>query len=296
MVRFKPNQNRILVLPDPTTNETESGIVSELFLPNSSTGRVVAVGKGLYDDRKQCYVVPQVQVGDRIVYSKGEYELIEEDESFYLLMRDTDVYMANGIAVNDYIAVKWDEKHNRLIKLGDFEFERPKEWVIEQHDDKNLYDTNRDLKDTQPQIATVMKTNKKCNLKEGDTIYCHYLEYGRSVSIDIDGEMCSFISYKSIFFRINGIHDYEMAPYTYLGERVIDEAPRTESGIYLTPQAEVNRTSHIKITHVPENASRELGMLKVGDIAVTSDDFQYEINIHDKKMIKLEGQWIIGQI
>jgi hypothetical protein len=192
--------------------------------------------------------------------------------------------------INNYIAVEYDLDHNRVIN-GLY---RPTEWVFENSDQKEgtvVYDTNRDKKETNPQIATIVISNDKSPYKVGDKVFTHYLSYDSPHAIDLNGKEYTVTTYQNIFFKMNSDGTYEMAPRTYLGEQVYSEGERTAIGIYTTPFDTVKETLRIKLTHVPEGSE-----YKVGDIIVSSDDFQYIIDIYGKKLIKITEEWIYGKM
>lgn len=193
--------------------------------------------------------------------------------------------------LNKNLLVEFDETHNRVIN-GLY---RPTEWVFEDTDSREgattKYDVNRNKKETNPQIATVIVTNPDSTLKAGDKIFTHYLDYDTCSKLDYEGKEYSVIRYTNVFFKIKGEGDYEMMPDTYLGEQVFSEGLKTESGIYLTPYDKIKETLRVKLTHVPEDSD-----FKVGETVVTTDDFQYEIEIDGRKLIKLTKQWIFGHV
>jgi chaperonin GroES len=90
-LKFLPLADRVVVKPTEQEEKTASGI----FLPDTAKdrpqeGQVVAVGPGsLTDDGKRVPV--EVQVGDRVIYSKfagTEYKVADVE---YLLLRESDV-------------------------------------------------------------------------------------------------------------------------------------------------------------------------------------------------------------
>lgn len=192
--------------------------------------------------------------------------------------------------INNYIALEYDLSHNRIIN-GLY---RPTDWVFENSDQKDgatVYDTNRNKKETNPQIATVIVSNDNCPYQIGDKVFTHYLSFDSPNSMDLDGKEYTVTTYQNIFFKINDDGSYTMSPRTYLGEQVYSEGERTASGIYTTPFAEIKETLRIKLTHVPEESEYQ-----VGDIIVSADDYQYEIDIYGKKLIKITEEWIYGKV
>lgn len=192
--------------------------------------------------------------------------------------------------INNFIVVQFDD--NTKVKCGGIELIRPETWVYEQDAQGNTkYQENLDGKVKNPQIATVIKTNKSSSLKEGDKVFVHYLTKEMANYVEVDGKECWFVNLQSVFFRIKGDGDYEMSPDTYLGERVVIEAPKTKSGIWTTPYEDKPDSLKVKITHVPENAC-----MPVGSICISSDSNHYELEIDGKKYVKLTGQWMPAKV
>ncbi len=288
----EPKRDGVLVLPDAVEEVSKSGIVlnTEVGKPKPFTGTVISVGVGLYDVVKEKYLTPRVKARDRIIYKNEGYEQFGD----YILMREVDIYACNGEPINNYMAVIFDELHNRIVKKGGLELVRPMTWVFEEGDGNKptTYDKNRDLKETNPQFATVIKPNKYCTLEEKDVIFCHYFEYDRSPKIELDGVECNFIDYRQVFFR----NDFEMMPDIYMGERVIEEAPKTPMGIYMQSYTEVKKDCYIRLLHVPKEQKKTHEDLKAGDVVYTGDDHQYSVIINDKEYIKLTSEWIVATV
>ena len=91
-MKMKPLADRVVIKPSPADEKTKGGII----LPDTAKekpviGEVVAVGPGkVTDDGKK--IVPEVKVGDKVLYGKysGTEVTIEGDE--YLIMREADVF------------------------------------------------------------------------------------------------------------------------------------------------------------------------------------------------------------
>jgi chaperonin GroES len=85
-VKFKPNEDRVLVEPAAAEEKTSSG----LYIPDTAKekpqrGKVVAVGKGT--DEKPV----TVKVGDTILYGKYSGTEVNLDGVDYLIMRNSDI-------------------------------------------------------------------------------------------------------------------------------------------------------------------------------------------------------------
>ena len=89
---MKPLADRVVIKPSPAEEKTKGGII----LPDTAKekpvmGEVVAVGPGkVADDGKK--ILPEVKVGDKVLYGKysGTEVTIEGDE--YLIMREADIF------------------------------------------------------------------------------------------------------------------------------------------------------------------------------------------------------------
>lgn len=90
-IRLQPMGERIVVQRDEAEETTSGGIV----LPQSAKekparGVVVAVGSGkLLDDGSRS--APQLQAGDKVLFTSYAGETVEIDDVEYLLMREDDV-------------------------------------------------------------------------------------------------------------------------------------------------------------------------------------------------------------
>jgi len=91
-MKMKPLADRVVIKPSPADEKSKGGII----LPDTAkekpvVGEVVAVGPGrVSDDGKK--ILPEVKVGDKVLYGKysGTEVTIEGDE--YLIMRETDIF------------------------------------------------------------------------------------------------------------------------------------------------------------------------------------------------------------
>jgi chaperonin GroES len=88
---LKPLGDRIVIEVVETEEKTASGIV----LPDTAKekpqeGRVVAVGTGRVLDNGQ-RVAPEVEVGDRIIFSKYAGTEVKYDGKEYLILRESDI-------------------------------------------------------------------------------------------------------------------------------------------------------------------------------------------------------------
>jgi chaperonin GroES len=91
-MKLKPLADRVVVKPAPAEEKSKGGLI----LPDTAkekpvVGEVVAVGPGkISDDGKK--IVPEVKVGDKVLYGKysGTEVTIEGEE--YLIMREADIF------------------------------------------------------------------------------------------------------------------------------------------------------------------------------------------------------------
>ena len=91
-MKIKPLADRVVIKPSPSEEKTRGG----LFVPDTAkekpvVGEVVAVGPGkIADDGKK--IMPEVKVGDKVLYGKysGTEVTVEGEE--YLIMREADIY------------------------------------------------------------------------------------------------------------------------------------------------------------------------------------------------------------
>lgn len=91
-MKMKPLADRVVIKPSPADEKTKGGII----LPDTAKekpviGEVVAVGPGkTTDDGKR--IVPEVKVGDKVLYGKYSGTEVTIDGEEYLIMREADVF------------------------------------------------------------------------------------------------------------------------------------------------------------------------------------------------------------
>ena len=93
---LKPLGDRVVIEVIETEEKTASGIV----LPDTAKekpqeGKVVAVGKGRVLDSGE-RVAPEVEVGDRIIFSKYAGTEVKYDGKEYLILRESDLLAVIG--------------------------------------------------------------------------------------------------------------------------------------------------------------------------------------------------------
>jgi Co-chaperonin GroES (HSP10) len=92
---IKPLGERVLVLPIAKEETTASGIL----LPDTAKekpqeGQIVAVGSGTLKDGVR--IALEVQVGDRVLFSKYAGTEVKYDGKEYLIMKESDIHAILG--------------------------------------------------------------------------------------------------------------------------------------------------------------------------------------------------------
>jgi len=91
-MKVKPLADRVVIKPSPAEEKTKGGII----LPDTAKekpviGEVVAVGPGkVTEDGKK--VVPEVKVGDKVLYGKYSGTEVTIDGEEFLIMREADIF------------------------------------------------------------------------------------------------------------------------------------------------------------------------------------------------------------
>ena len=93
---IKPLGDRVVLEAVEKEEKTASGIV----LPDTAKekpqeGKVVAVGKGRVLDSGE-RVAPEVEVGDRVIFSKYAGTEVKYDGKEYLILRESDILAVIG--------------------------------------------------------------------------------------------------------------------------------------------------------------------------------------------------------
>lgn len=95
-ISLKPLQDRVVIKPAEGEEVTKSGLV----LPDTAQerpqeGEAVAVGPGrVGEDGKR--VAMEIKVGDHVVYSKYAGTEFKEDDTDYLIVRESDILAIIG--------------------------------------------------------------------------------------------------------------------------------------------------------------------------------------------------------
>lgn len=91
-MKIKPLGDRVVIKPAAAEEKTKGGII----LPDTAKekpviGEIVAVGTGkVTDDGKK--IVPEVKVGDKVLYGKYSGTEVTIDGIEYLIMREADIF------------------------------------------------------------------------------------------------------------------------------------------------------------------------------------------------------------
>lgn len=192
----------------------------------------------------------------------------------------------------DYLLVEMDLTHNKLFNVGGVELIRPDDWLDEDSttvNDGNKYATNLDMRQVNPQIATVIIGDKDGLTQAGERIFVHFNCISNGQEMEYQGKKYLAIRAWQVYFVILGENQYRMLPDNYLGVQVFAAQEQTKSGIFLNSGTK-REICQVRITHVPEKGA----VCEVGDIAISMDDWQYEL-VHDgKTYIKLKKDFIAG--
>jgi len=90
--KLNPKQNRIIVLPDTPSDTSEGGII----IPDGAKERpneaiVIAVGPGIWEASITDYRVPDVEIGDKVMFAKYAGIKINVDDVDYLIIKEPDI-------------------------------------------------------------------------------------------------------------------------------------------------------------------------------------------------------------
>lgn len=126
--------------------------------------------------------------------------------------------------------------------------------------------------------------------KKGDRVCTHYLSSANDKAFEHEGVEYHRVPLNAIFFRINEDETFDMNKNVYLAEQVVLEAPKTESGIYLTPFSEKKEPLRLKILCSPENNNG----IKEGDTVISQDDYQYTLKYNNREYVKIDYDHILA--
>jgi len=91
-MKIKPLSDRVVIKPTPMEEKTKGGlIVPDTAKEKPVIGEVVAVGPGkVSEDGKK--IMPEVKVGDKVLYGKYSGTEVTVDGEEYLIMREADIF------------------------------------------------------------------------------------------------------------------------------------------------------------------------------------------------------------
>jgi len=191
--------------------------------------------------------------------------------------------------VRNNLIVKYDFSHNKIFKVGGIELVRPDMW-LHSHGDETTHTKfmdNKNKLETNPQIATVVVTNKNSKLVAGDIVFLHYMAYEWHETFIYKDEECAMIDGDYVLFKIEN-NEYKMID-GYLAEQIIESEIRLDSGIFINVE-EKPKAVEVKLTHVPNNSK-----YYVGQRVVTVDEKNYLITIDgNKKFVYLKETEIVA--
>lgn len=94
-MKIKPLYDRVVLATEDVKTETSSGIMlPEMAQEKSQIGIVVAVGNGINLDGNQSEI--QVNIGDKVLYSKFAGVEIKIEGKNYIVIRQTDILAVLG--------------------------------------------------------------------------------------------------------------------------------------------------------------------------------------------------------
>ena len=92
-VKVTPLHDRVLIEPLPVEEKTAGGIlIPDTAKEKPQRGKVIAVGKGRWDEDGERRIPLDVKPGDIVLYGKYAGTEIKIDENDYLIMRESDIY------------------------------------------------------------------------------------------------------------------------------------------------------------------------------------------------------------
>lgn len=197
-------------------------------------------------------------------------------------------------AINNNIGIVFDEEDKRFYDLGNgLKLERADSWRFNEgtSDKHTRVETNVNHLDVNPQFGRVVVENTKFPYKSGDIVFMHYLAYEMFedlFEIQGDDKVC-FVDESLILFKIED-KEYILPEGTYLAQEVLHDAPRTSSGIFITPFTHIKDDLMIKITHTPEER-----IYQKGDVVISIDSNNYPIEVYDEKFFVIKEDEIVGR-
>ncbi|MCM1565450.1 MAG: co-chaperone GroES [Dehalobacter sp.] len=89
-MKLKPLADRVIIKAVPSEERTKSGIIMpDTAKEKPQEGEVIAVGPGKVEKGER--IPMEVNVGDRVIYSKYAGTEVKYDGNEYLILRETDI-------------------------------------------------------------------------------------------------------------------------------------------------------------------------------------------------------------
>jgi chaperonin GroES len=95
--KLKPKQDRIIIKPEEVSDISEGGII----IPDGAKERpkeatVIAVGPGLWESSINGYRVPDVRVGEVVMFAKYAGMKVMVDTIDYLIIKESDIVASHS--------------------------------------------------------------------------------------------------------------------------------------------------------------------------------------------------------
>lgn len=180
---------------------------------------------------------------------------------------------------NDLFIIKYDIGSIRKVELGDVVIEIAAE-------------CNTDIRGNSDQIGVIEAAPEGHDFfKKGDTVLTHYLASGSDKSFEYEGITYHRVPLNMIFLRINEDKSFDLNDKVYICEEIVVEAPKSPSGILLTPFDNKVEPMRLRALHVPK-FNRGIA---VGDKLISQDNYQYSFTYDKKKYIQINYDFIIAK-
>jgi co-chaperonin GroES (HSP10) len=196
--------------------------------------------------------------------------------------------------LNNLIKVRFED--NSRIRIGSLELIRPEVWgdvdeggnVKYQDDGTQKMAFNVDLKETRPQICTVVIANDKFPYGVGEKLFTHYMVVETCMDYDIV-DMSGYIDASRVFFVINPDGSLRLADKVFIGEAILIGEEVSQSGIIFGLGRKDRLRVRILYTH--QNSG-----IDVGDIVMSIDAYNYEFTYEGKSYIMLRKDEIVCKV
>lgn len=181
----------------------------------------------------------------------------------------------------DKILVIYETDHNKVVGTGiaGKPLLRADLWLnteAEESDAPSRFDENENYLETNPQICVVSHPSANHEYKAGDRLFVHYMAWEWR-ELTEDGYV---IDTDYILFQIMPDGTFKTAKDTYLGEAIYAENEEV-AGFVIAGSKKDNL--RVRLTHLPENNK----LFGIGDVVISIDKNNYEINYWGKKYVKL---------